>query len=46
MAQEDFREAGAIFKEVVDKYGGNSDYLTQVEFAQQQLQILDEAGVI
>jgi TolA-binding protein len=46
VAQEEFREAGAIFKGVVDKYGGNSDYLTQVEFAQQQLQILDEAGVI
>ncbi len=46
VAQEEFRDAGAIFKEVVDKYGETPKYSTQVDFARQQLQILEEARVL
>jgi len=46
MAQEEYRDAGAIFQEVVDNYGGNSKFLPQVEFAKQQLEAMQEARVI
>jgi outer membrane protein assembly factor BamD (BamD/ComL family) len=46
MAQEEYREAGAIFQEVVDNYGDNSKFLPQVDFAKQQLEAMQEARVL
>jgi outer membrane protein assembly factor BamD (BamD/ComL family) len=46
MAQEEYREAGAIFQEVVDNYGDNPKYLPQVDFAKQQLEAMQEARVL
>jgi TolA-binding protein len=46
MAQEEYRDAGAIFQEVVDNYGGNSKFIPQVEFAKQQLEAMQEARVL
>jgi TolA-binding protein len=46
MAQEEYREAGAIFQEVVDNYDDNPKYLPQVEFAKQQLETMQEARVL
>ena len=46
MAQEEYREAGAIFQEVVDSYGDNPKYLPQVDFAKQQLEAMQEARVL
>ncbi len=46
MAQEEFRLAGAVFQEVVDKYGDNSKYVPQVDYAREQLQVMQEARVL
>ena len=46
MAQEEYREAGAIFQKVVDNYGDNPKYLPQVDFAKQQLEAMQEARVL
>jgi TolA-binding protein len=46
MAQEEYREAGAIFQEVVDNSGDNPKYLPQVDFAKQQLEAMQEARVL
>ena len=46
MAQEEYRDAGAIFQEVVDNYGDNSKFGPQVEFAKQQLEAMQEARVL
>ncbi len=46
MAQEEFRQAGAVFQEVVDNYGDNSKYVTQVDYAREQLQVMQEARVL
>ena len=46
VAKEDFRKAGAVFKEIVEKYGDNPKYSTQVDFVQQQLDVLEEAKVL
>ena len=46
MAQEEFRQAGAIFQEVVDNYGDNPKYVTQVDYAREQLEVMQEARVL
>ncbi len=46
MAQEEFRQAGAVFQEVVDNYGDNPKYVTQVDYAREQLQVMQEARVL
>ncbi len=46
MAQEDFRQAGEVFQEVIERYSDNPKYSTQVGFAQQQLEVLAEARVL
>ena len=46
MAQEEFRQAGAVFQEVVDNYGDNSKYRTQVDYAREQLEVMQEARVL
>ena len=46
MAQEEFRQAGAVFQEVVDTYGDNSKYVTQVDYAREQLEVMQEARVL
>ena len=46
MAQEEFRQAGAIFQQVVDKYSDSSKYLQQVDFSKQQLEVMQEARVL
>ena len=46
MAQEEYRQAGAVFQEVVDKYGESSKYLQQVDFSRQQLEVMQEARVL
>jgi TolA-binding protein len=46
MAQEEYRDAGAIFQEVVDGYGDNPKFLPQVDFAKQQLEAMQEARVL
>ena len=46
MVDEEFREAGRIFQEVVDKYKDIPKYSAQVDFAQQQLEVLQEARVL
>ena len=46
MAQEEFRQAGAVFQEVVDNYGDNPKYRTQVDYAREQLQVMQEARVL
>ena len=46
MAQEEFRQAGAVFQEVVDNYGDNPKYRTQVDYAREQLEVMEEARVL
>ena len=46
MAQEEFRQAGEVFQEVVDNYGDNPKYVTQVDYAREQLQVMQEARVL
>ena len=46
MAQEEYRQAGAVFQEVVDKYSEVSKYLQQVDFSKQQLEVMQEARVL
>ena len=46
MAEEDYRKAGDIFKEVVEKYGEKSKFQIQVDFARQQLEVMEEARVL
>ena len=46
MAQEEFRQAGAVFKEVVDNYGDSPKYRTQVDYAREQLEVMQEARVL
>jgi hypothetical protein len=46
MAQEEYRQAGAIFQEVVDKYSDVAKYLQQVDFSKQQLEVMQEARVL
>ncbi len=46
MAQEEYRQAGAVFQEVVDKYSDSSKYLQQVDFSRQQLEVMQEARVL
>ena len=46
MAQEEFRQAGAVFQEVVDNYSDNPKYVTQVDYARDQLQVMQEARVL
>lgn len=46
MAQEEFRQAGAVFQEVVDNYGDNPKYVTQVDYAREQLEVMQEARVL
>ncbi len=46
MAQEEFRQAGTVFQEVVDSYGDNPKYVTQVDYAREQLQVMQEARVL
>ncbi len=46
MAQEEYRDAGAIFQEVVDNYSDNPKFLPQVDFAKQQLEAMQEARVL
>ena len=46
MAQEEYRQAGAVFQEVVDKYSDVSKYLQQVDFSKQQLEVMQEARVL
>ena len=46
MAQEEYRQAGAVFQEVVDKYRANIDYIDAVDFCKQQLEAMQEAGVL
>jgi hypothetical protein len=46
MAQEEYRQAGAVFQEVVDKYSESSKYLQQVDFSRQQLEVMQEARVL
>ena len=46
MAQEEYRQAGAVFQEVVDKYSDTDKYLQQVEFSKQQLEVMQEARVL
>ena len=46
MKQEEFRQAGAIFQEVVDNYGDNPKYGTQVDYAREQLEVMQEARVL
>ncbi len=46
MKQEEFRQAGAVFQEVVDNYGDNPKYGTQVDYAREQLQVMQEARVL
>ena len=46
MKQEEFRQAGAVFQEVVDNYGDNPKYRTQVAYAREQLQVMQEARVL
>ena len=46
MAQEEFRQAGAVFQEVVDNYGDSPKYRTQVDYAREQLEVMQEARVL
>jgi tetratricopeptide (TPR) repeat protein len=46
MKQEEFRQAGAVFQEVVDNYGDNPKYGTQVDYAREQLEVMQEARVL
>jgi TolA-binding protein len=46
MAQEEYRQAGAVYQEVVDRYSDNDKYLTQVDFSKQQLEAMQEARVL
>ncbi|MEW6755936.1 MAG: tetratricopeptide repeat protein, partial [Candidatus Latescibacterota bacterium] len=46
MAQEDFRQAGGIFQQIVEKYADNPKFAAQVDFARQQLEALQEARVL
>jgi tetratricopeptide (TPR) repeat protein len=46
MAQEEYRQAGAVFQEVVDSFSDNPKYLPQVDFAKQQLAVMQEARVL
>ena len=46
MAEEDYRKAGDIFQEVVEKYTDESKYQIQVDFAKQQLEVMTEARVL
>ena len=46
MAQEEYRQAGAVFQEVVEKYSDVSEYLQQVDFSKQQLEVMQEARVL
>ena len=46
MAQEEYRQAGAVFQEVVDKYSANINEKYVVDFCKQQLEAMQEAGVL
>ena len=46
MASEDYRQAAAEFQRVVDKYSDVKRFSPQVDFAESQLGMLREAGVI
>ncbi|MEW6754960.1 MAG: tetratricopeptide repeat protein [Candidatus Latescibacterota bacterium] len=44
--QQDFRQAGEVYRQVVDKYAGIPKYETQVDFAKQQLESMQKAQVL
>ena len=46
MAMEDYRQSGEQFKNIVDRYGEMARFAPQVDFARQQLEALEEAGVL
>jgi len=46
MAQEEYRQAGAVFQSVVEKWAEVPKYAPQVDFARQQLEAMQEARVL
>ena len=46
MAEEEYRKAGDIFQEIVEKFTDESRYQIQVDFAKQQLEVMTEARVL
>jgi 4-hydroxyphenylpyruvate dioxygenase-like putative hemolysin len=46
MVQEEFRQAGAVFQEIIEKYSENPRFSPQVDFAKQQLETMREARVL
>ncbi len=44
--QQDYKKAGAAYKEVVERWGTVTKYETQVEFAKQQITSMEKAQVL
>jgi hypothetical protein len=40
------RQAGEVFKKVLDKYSDKPKYSAQIDFARQQLETLEEARLL